>query len=250
MLKMTKKMVLLIPLIILFGCYYLSPVNYIYRTNDRYPIFTESDIQKNPTIGIALLSKEGAQNTLYIKSGIYKFVQDGTKKDLDYEILFQNIGAEILIDENRHITNIDTINRKYPQMRYALILWKNIPIVEKKSWDSPRDIELNGKTKTVYDVEYQTTLSIDCELVLSDLFDKKILARSIRKIDHTATYTKMYVEPKTDFVSELLGTLIGSSSSKLDNGDQDFYPIVDEKSVERKFVEYVYYFLKYINEKK
>ena len=104
-----KNTIGLISLFFFIGCSFVTQSDYTYKTRERYPIFTESDVEKNPVIGVAMLSDTGAHDTTQIKNGIYKFMRHKNKEVLKYEILFPNIGSEISIDENRHITNIGYI---------------------------------------------------------------------------------------------------------------------------------------------
>ncbi len=227
------------------GCSALFPFKYTYKTSDRHPIFALPDIRKNPVVGVALLSDNGTHGAFYIKAGIQKFINSETKEPLEYEVLFPNIGADILIDDNFHITNIDSMRNKYPDMRYVFVTWKSSPVVKRNKNGLPREIKSNGKTKTVWDDEYTTTMSINSELLLFDLYARKVLAKAIKTISTSETYTSKYEEPRNDTVFQVLEVL--SFLSSLDDAPKDYYPKIYENSIEWKFEDYVYEFIANLN---
>ena len=134
----------------------------------------------------------------------------------------------------------------YPEMRYAIVLWKNKPILHKRTTQIPHQIKSDGGTRIVYDINYNSIISIDTELLLIDLFENKVLAKSIKKMGSTRTFTKFYKEPGNDIISQTIAVLDSLSGSK--QTPEDHFPQIDESSVEWKFEYYVYHFLEDINE--
>ncbi len=246
LLKNIKLSIVLIPLLNLVGCSTLFPFNYTYKTSDRHPILTRSDIQQNPVIGVALLNKKGAHETSHVESGIYKFATHEESNYLTYEIFYKNIGSEIILDDNRNVSNAGSIIKKYPKMRYALVLWKHAPQITQYSFDESRTINSDGNERVVYDRVYKTTLSINSELVLFDLVDNLVLAKSIKNLEDSNTYKKKHMEPGSNALSQVVYAIDVLNEITDDSAK---YPTVDAGSVEMKYKNYVYSFLKNINNK-
>jgi hypothetical protein len=245
-----KKAIILIVMILLFGCSYLNPIKYTYKTSWRYPILTKSEIRENPNVGVAILSKDGSHNTYYVERGIYDYVNYKAGNKLVVEIRFDDIGSEIELNENRNIANADTILKKYPQVRYVLYIWKDPPDVAR--WQSDRSTtRTSDDKKVVRYTEYKTDISIGTETVLFDLVGNEVLARAKKTFAHSASFIYEDTEYKVwgDVFINLEGLLwFLNPFSTLSDRSRDRYPPVTGDEIDGQFENYVYYFLEKINE--
>ncbi len=244
---MMKSTITLIMTILLFGCSYLYPVKYTYKISDRHPIITKDGIRNNPIVGVAILDKDGAQNTYYVERGIYDYINFKSKENFIYELDSHDIGSEIKFDEKRNITNGNIISGKYPGMRYVLYMWENPPRIVKNKYDKSRTITVKGKEKVVWDTVYETSIFVDTETVLYDLTDNTDLARAIKTFQNTDTYIDEHKEPSGNFVFQALDTFFALSNLFSDPPDK--YPSVNFYFIDRAVENYVYYFLVKINKK-
>jgi hypothetical protein len=235
-----KKAIILIVMIFLFGCSFLNPIDYTYKTSGRYPILTKSEIRENPNVGVAILSEDGPYYTYYVERGIYAYVNYKAEKKLVVDINFHDMGSEIVLNENKNIANADSILKKHLGVRYVLYIWKNLPEIKRHTSSESRTIRSHGKEKVVWDTVYETSISIDSKTVLFDLVGNEVLAKAEKTFRHSYSVTQKQEKPISILITLLLNPLSAFSES---------YPPVDFNGIDRQFENYVYYFLEKINEK-
>lgn len=228
-----RKFLMAAILILISGC---GRIEYDYRVDRPRPIFTNEDIQKHPTIGIATFG-----STL---PGIRWFIAKSVRDFAGVKIAHHDVSQDIVFDESQDTVNHEDLQAQYPGMRYVIVVSESNAKTKRHHQRHQESKECNGEEKMLDVDVYETVFSADIEVALFDLSDGVLLARAHDTLRSKAAYTETEHCPSNKLIVHIfeaidLITSIGSS-------DEDKYPPVNYIEG-RKVGGYAYRFLQYIN---
>ena len=149
-------------------------VHYVLKSGDP---FSSKDLREHPELGIAVVHNQ--------ITGLYHRILCEATEFAEHPLECRDIGKEAgLTDDRMMIWNIHTLAGRYPEMRYALVVWvgesevtRDYEKVTRSESHYNEDTEETEWVDVEYD-SYETRISLPCEVLLFDLSAVKLLAKS------------------------------------------------------------------------